>query len=59
MDGVGCYIWSDGRTFEGEYSEDKKHGYGVYHWSDGRVYIGYWNLGKQHGIGSYKTTKEN
>jgi hypothetical protein len=30
MDGVGTYKWSDGRRYEGEYKEDKKHGYGIY-----------------------------
>jgi len=55
MDGVGCYQWSDGRRYEGEYKEDKKHGFGIYQWADGRVYIGFWCRGKQHGLGTYKT----
>jgi hypothetical protein len=55
MEGVGCYSWNDGRRYEGEYKDDKKHGYGVYQWADQRVYMGYWNRGKQHGLGIYKT----
>lgn len=55
MEGVGCYLWNDGRRYEGEYKDDKKHGFGVYQWADGRVYYGYWCRGKQHGLGTYKT----
>jgi hypothetical protein len=31
------FTWSDGRKYEGEYKDDKKHGYGVFDWPDGRV----------------------
>ena len=53
MDGVGVYTWQDGRKYEGEYKDDKKHGFGIYIWSDGRVYRGNWYKGKQHGLGIY------
>ena len=53
MNGRGIYSWRDGRTYDGEYSNDKKNGYGVYRWNDGRQYEGYWMNGKQHGIGKY------
>lgn len=46
MEGMGIYTWSDGRTYDGEYLDDKKHGYGIYIWADGRVYEGNWNGGK-------------
>ena len=36
MEGVGVYTWSDGRIYEGEYKDDKKHGYGIYTWADQR-----------------------
>lgn len=42
MNGVGSYTWKDGRTYVGEYSNDKKHGKGLYTWPDGRRYEGYW-----------------
>ena len=32
MHGKGCFKWADGRTYIGEYKEDKKHGYGVFKW---------------------------
>ena len=40
MHGEGEYIWQDGRTYKGEYKNDKKHGYGEYTWSDKRKYLG-------------------
>ena len=47
------YTWADGRKYEGEYKDDKKHGYGVYIWADLRQYSGWWYKGKQHGLGIY------
>ena len=32
MHGKGKYTWKDGRYYEGEYINDKKHGCGVYRW---------------------------
>lgn len=58
MDGYGIYTWKDGRKFEGQYREDKKHGFGIYEWSDGRKYEGQWFKGKQHGIGTYYVPDE-
>jgi hypothetical protein len=34
MEGIGVYTWKDGRSYEGEYSDDKKHGFGIYTWVD-------------------------
>ena len=53
MEGIGIYSWQDGRKYEGEYKEDKKHGYGIYTWADLREYHGWWYRGKQHGLGVY------
>ena len=36
MEGRGIYTWKDGREYNGEYKEDKKHGFGIYSWNDGR-----------------------
>lgn len=36
MHGKGIYTWIDGRRYEGEYYNDKKHGFGNYIWADGR-----------------------
>lgn len=59
MEGLGIYTWHDGRIYEGEYKDDKKHGYGIYQWADGRKYMGYWNKGKQNGLGVYIVGKDD
>lgn len=46
MEGYGVYIWSDGRSYEGQYKDDKKSGFGIYYWTDGRKYEGWWYKGK-------------
>lgn len=46
MDGQGLFSWADNRKYQGEYLEDKKHGYGVFTWPDGRQYDGQWVNGK-------------
>lgn len=58
MEGVGVYTWSDGRKYEGEYKDDKKHGYGIYIWADKREYQGWWFKGKQHGLGRYYASND-
>ena len=32
MHGKGKIAWPDGREYEGDYVDDKKHGYGVFKW---------------------------
>lgn len=32
MHGRGIYTWKDGRRYEGEYLNDRKHGFGIYTW---------------------------
>ena len=57
MDGKGVFNFPDGRKYEGEYIDDKKHGYGTFTWPDGRKWVGQWGSGNQHGVGSH--TNEN
>jgi hypothetical protein len=57
MHGNGIYFWADGRIYEGEFFNDKKHaktiygllflkGFGKYIWPDKRYYEGEWMNGK-------------
>ena len=46
MEGNGIFTWLDGRVYDGQYSQDKKHGVGVFTWPDGRKYKGDWVDGK-------------
>ena len=57
MKGFGVFTWVDGRTYEGEYDNDKKHGHGVYKWQNGRIYDGFWANGVQDGVGKYTNSK--
>jgi hypothetical protein len=36
---------------DGEYREDRRHGYGVYTWQTGDRYEGYWQEGRMCGAG--------
>lgn len=46
MHGKGLIKWKDGKSYDGEYFEDKKQGRGTFIWNDGRKYIGHWNNGR-------------
>ena len=43
-------------NYEGEYVEDKKHGYGVFEWESGNVYSGFYNNDERHGYGVMRWT---
>jgi hypothetical protein len=46
MNGFGIFDWPDGRKYEGEYLDDKKHGKGTFRWADNRTYCGTWVNGR-------------
>ncbi len=39
--------YADGDRYEGEWRDEKKHGYGKYTYSDGRIKEGMWYQGKE------------
>jgi len=39
-DGTGVQIWPDGAKFEGEWKENRAHGYGKFTHADGDLYEG-------------------
>ena len=55
MFGRGVFTWADGRSYYGQYENDKKQGYGEYYWADSslKAYKGQWADGRQHGNGAY------
>ena len=46
MNGHGTFTWPDGRTYVGDFVDDKKEGNGNFTWPDGRTYEGGWKNGK-------------
>lgn len=40
-----------GMVYDGQYLEDRKHGWGRFSWPSGRVYEGQWVCGRREGIG--------
>jgi hypothetical protein len=53
MHGTGVFFWRDGRTYKGEYKEDKKHKFGIYYGNEGKKYEGFWENGSQKNLGKY------
>jgi len=45
------YRWNDGRIYDGQFSEDKRHGKGMFTWPDGAVYDGDFVNGQRQGHG--------
>ena len=42
-----------GKSYSGDYFEDKRHGVGRATWPDGSSYDGQWKVGKRHGKGQF------
>ena len=52
--GVGLYIWSDGRVYEGGWKDGKCHGYGRMIFKNGNWYQGEMKEDKKDGFGTFK-----
>ena len=53
MNGIGLFLWKDGRKYKGEYKEDKKYNFGCYFGTDEKKYEGIWENGIQKGLGRF------
>ncbi len=49
MDGRGIFKWKDGSIYEGDYKDNKKHGFGKYIDKEGKTYEGGWKNGYREG----------
>ncbi len=47
------FLWKDGRSYKGEYKDDKKHNFGMYYGNEGKRYEGFWECGAQKNLGKY------
>ena len=55
MHGSGLFTWSDEKSYQGDFKNDKFNGYGVFKWPTGVVYKGNWQNGEMHGEGELTT----
>jgi len=55
MGPTGRMWWSDGKVYEGDFHNNRKHGDGTLEWPDGRMYSGQWHHGLQHGTATART----
>ena len=51
------FTWTDGRSYKGDYKDDKKEGHGVFIWPDGRKFVGNWVNGHQDGLANFTSAK--
>lgn len=51
---LGLYKWSDGRTYDGEWRNNKMDGHGEFFWADGRKYKGAYVDDKKQGYGVFE-----
>jgi hypothetical protein len=51
--GQGTATFTNGDTYDGQYSFDQRHGKGIYSWNDGRVYSGGFVADRREGQGLY------
>ena len=51
MHGVGKFIWSNGKSYEGDFKMNMMNGDGRYVWPDGKVYIGEFEKDQRKGYG--------
>eukprot|EP00827_Trimyema_finlayi_P004589 TRINITY_DN4673_c0_g1_i1.p4 TRINITY_DN4673_c0_g1~~TRINITY_DN4673_c0_g1_i1.p4 ORF type:complete len:102 (+),score=19.50 TRINITY_DN4673_c0_g1_i1:414-719(+) len=59
MNGNGKFVWNDNRTYEGQFKNNKRHGFGKFVSINGVIYIGQWTNNKQNGIGVFQNNKED
>jgi hypothetical protein len=58
--GMGYYQWKDGRTYQGAFDTNRRHGRGgVYQWPDGARYVGNFVDGRREGEGTYRFANGN
>ncbi len=59
MNGFGKMEWADGRSYEGEFKNDLKHGKGIYISENGNRYEGFWENGKMKNSGMLSNVKSS
>jgi hypothetical protein len=52
IEGYGKFIWTDNKSYEGEWIDNCLNGFGIFI-KTGKIYIGYFVNDKKHGLGIY------
>ena len=59
MVGYGYMIWQDGRKYEGQFKNGKRHGFGIFTFASGKNEYRGWHIdGKRDGYGIYTSYEE-
>ena len=58
INGIGKFVFSDGRSYEGEFSDNKMEGYGILNWPDGKIFVGEFREDVQDGFGIFYSRKK-
>jgi hypothetical protein len=53
--GKGKMIFDEGGSYEGEFKDNKFHGFGIYKWYDNEEYEGEWKDNERNGKGIYRS----
>lgn len=51
--GKGMALLSTGSRYEGQWKDNKRHGFGTFYWADGEHYVGEYVNDKRQGTGTY------
>ena len=55
---MGSFYFKDYRKYEGEWKNNKMHGYGIISWPDGKFFEGEFYEDKKEGFGVYYSNKK-
>ena len=50
---TGTYTWENGDEYDGDWKNNKKHGFCTFYWNNGDKYFGEYLNNKRHGKGRY------
>ena len=58
MNGIGKFVFSDNRSYEGEFKDNRIEGYGILKWPDGKIFVGEFKEDMQEGFGVFYSKKK-
>lgn len=52
--GYGKMTWTNDRSYDGQWKQDRRHGWGMWRHERVGVYRGWWSNGHRHGMGTFR-----